>query len=78
MVSKAPSWKPRYEGDPETSVEGKEALMASSRLLQAIEQTVEGLLSRADIRSEARSGPGTPRRLLRMVNWHRPGQQLCH
>merc|ERR1719434_666581 len=44
------------EGHAETSVEGKEALGASSRLLQAIEQTVKGLLSGANIRSEARSG----------------------
>merc|ERR1719351_15589 len=44
------------EGHAETSVEGKEALGASSRLFEAIEQTVEGLLSRANIRSKARSG----------------------
>merc|ERR1719323_1824901 len=44
------------EGHAETSVEGKETLGACSRLLQAIEQTVEGLLSGANIRSKARSG----------------------
>ena len=66
------------EEDADTSVDGQEALGTSSRLLQAIEQTVEGLLSRADIRSEVRSDSETPRRLHRMVNWHRPGQQLCH
>ena len=32
------------EGHAETSVEGKEALGASSRLLKTIEQTVQGLL----------------------------------
>ena len=44
------------ERNAKTSVERKEALGTRNRLLQAIEQSVKGLLSRADIRSKARSG----------------------
>ena len=45
-----------FEGHAKTSVEGKETHGARSRFLKTIEQTVEGLLSRANIRSKARSG----------------------
>ena len=44
------------EGHAKTSVEGKEVLEARNRLIKTIEQTVEGLLSRAKIRCKARSG----------------------
>ena len=44
------------DGHAKTSVEGKEALEASSRLIKTIEQTVEGLISRANIQSKALAG----------------------
>ena len=43
------------DGHAKTSVQGKEALEASSRLIK-IEQTFEGLISRANIRRKALSG----------------------
>ena len=41
---------------PKAAYREKEALEANSRLIKTIEQTVEGLLPRANIRSKARSG----------------------
>ena len=43
------------DGHAKTSVQGKEALEASSRFIK-IEQTLEGLISRANIRRKALSG----------------------